>query len=83
MVHIEIYSIINHCNNHVIFRCNDNNTAQYASHLLGEAELEGMESTYSAGYRESRDRESYHRSNKLDRLVLPSQIQTLPDLHFF
>lgn len=76
-------SIINHCNNHIIFRCNDNQTAEYASHLLGEAENEAMESTYSAAYRETRDSESYHRSNRLDRLVLPSQIQTLPDLHFY
>jgi type IV secretory pathway TraG/TraD family ATPase VirD4 len=76
-------SIINHCNNHIIFRANDNYTAQYASNLLGEAENETMESSYSAGYRESKDRESYHRSNRLDRLVLPSQIQTLPDLHFY
>ncbi len=76
-------SIINHCNNHIIFRCNDNYTAQYASNLLGEAEQEGMESSYSAGYKEFRDRESYHRSQRLDRLVLPSQIQTLPDLQFY
>ncbi len=76
-------SLINFCNNHIIFRCNDNYTAQYASNLLGEAEHENMESSYSSGYKEVRDGESYHRSNRLDKLVLPSQIQTLPDLHFY
>jgi len=42
-----------------------------------------MENSYSSGYKEVRDGESYHRSNRLDKLVLPSQIQTLPDLHFY
>ncbi len=76
-------SLLDHMNNFVLFRNNENYTAKYMSDLLGEAESEAIESSYSAGYRESRDSESYHRSNSLGRLVIPSQIQSLPDLHFY
>ena len=77
-------AIINHCNSHILFRANDYKGAEYFSHLLGEAEQQSMESTYSAGaIREAKDGESYHKSNQLKRLVLASEIRSLENLHFY
>lgn len=58
----EIYSrniantIINQCNNYVVFRMNDSDSAEYFSKLFGEKEIEMMESTKPLGpvFHESR-----------------------------
>lgn len=85
----EIYSrniantIINQCNNYIIFRMNDSDSAEYFSKLFGEKEIEMMESTYSSGVEKYRDGESYRNITRKERLILPSEIQAIPDLSFF
>lgn len=76
-------SIINQCNNYVVFRMNDSESAQYFSNLFGEKESELMESTFSSGARDYRDTESYRNLRFTDRLLLPSQLQSLPSLSCF
>lgn len=73
-------SIINQCNNYVIFRMNDSDSAEYFSRLFGEKESELMESTFSSGARDSRDSQSYRKLRFTDKLLLPSQLQSLPNL---
>ncbi len=73
-------SIINQCNNYCIFRMNDADSAEYFSRLFGEKESELMESTFSSGARDYRDSESYRNLRFTDKLLLPSQIQSLPNL---
>ncbi len=73
-------SIINQCNNYIIFRMNDSDSAEYFSRLFGEKEAEVMESTFSSGTRDYRDTESYRNQRITDKLLLPSQIQSLPNL---
>ena len=85
----EIYSrniantIINQCNNYVIFRMNDADSAEYFSKLFGEKEIEMMESTYSSGVEKYRDGEAYRNITRKERLILPSEIQAVPDLSFY
>ncbi|MCG8604831.1 type IV secretion system DNA-binding domain-containing protein [bacterium] len=76
-------TIANQCSTQVIFRMNDVESSEYFSTVLGQRETESMESTFSSGSRDRRDSESYRYTSKTDRLVLPSQIQSLPNLAFY
>jgi len=76
-------TIINQCNNYLIFRMNDSDSAEYFSRLFGEQEIESMESSFSSGSRDYRDSESYRKLRTTDKLLLPSQIQTIPNLTFY
>lgn len=76
-------TIINQCNTYAIFRMNDTRSAEYFSQLFGERESESMESSYSSAARDRRETESYRNVTKTSRLVLPSEIQALPNLHYY
>ena len=76
-------TIINQCSTYAIFRMNDNRSAEYFSLLFGERESQSMESSYSSAARDRRETETYRNATRTSRLVLPAEIQHLPDLHYY
>lgn len=76
-------TIINQCNTYAIFRMNDTRSAEYFSLLFGERESQSMESSYSSAARDRRETETYRSATRTSRLVLPAEIQELPNLHYY
>ncbi len=79
----EAEAMVGLCNTHVVFRTNSPDTAQWASRLLGEREIEEAKEamTYSA----NSVRDGVHLSdNRYTRpLVLPTEVMQLEPLHFY
>lgn len=79
----EAETIVGLCNTHLVFRTNSPDTAQWASKLLGEREIEEAKEamTYSA----SNVRDGIHLSqNRQTRpIVLPTEVMQLEPLHFY
>ncbi len=76
-------TIVNQCNTFLIFRMNDSDSAEYFCKMFGEQEIETMETSFSSAIRDHRDSESYRNMKLTERLVLPSEIQSLPNLSFY
>ncbi len=72
-------SIINQCNTHIIFRMNDSDSAEYFSRVFGERESILTEHTHSQQGGSSHRGTSYRDITKREHLILPSELQTLPD----
>ncbi len=65
----------------IVLRVSAPETADYLSRTIGESEIESTERTStSMGPDDDRDGLSFSRQDALKRLVLPSEIQNLPDL---
>jgi len=73
-------TIVNNCNNYIIFRLNGYDNAKYFSDLLGESE---KDFSLVLGQKDIQNQQSYRNYAKIDKLILPSEIQALPDLHFY
>jgi type IV secretory pathway TraG/TraD family ATPase VirD4 len=73
-------TLVNNCNNYVIFRCNGYYTAQYMSDLLGEAE---RDFSLALSNKDLTSGEAYRNMTKIDKVLLPSEIQALDDLHIY
>ena len=69
--------------NKFVFRCSDPDTSKKASLELGEQELEEISTSIQFGQLNSSDRNSLNRSIKTRPVVMPSQIQNLPDLQAY
>ncbi len=69
--------------NKFFFRCSDADTSKKASLELGEQDIEEMTRSIQFGKLASSDRNSLNRSIKTRPVVLPSQIQNLPDLQAY
>ena len=69
--------------NKFVFRCSDSDTSKKASLELGEQELEEISTSIQFGQLNSSDRNSLNRSIKTRPVVMPSQIQNLPDLQAY
>ena len=64
----------------LILRTDAPDTADYVSRALGEAEIEEGKKSYSMGVADYRDGLSFSRQEKMKRVLLPSEIQSSPDL---
>jgi type IV conjugative transfer system coupling protein TraD len=73
-------TIINACGSNLIYRVSDPVTAKYLSDKIGERAVLETQENHSMGSAENRDGLSLVRREKTDRLVLPSELQNLPDL---
>ncbi len=69
--------------NKFVFRCSDSDTSKKSSLQLGEQEIEEIATTIQFGKLASNDRNSLNRSIKTRPVVMPSEIQNLPDLQAY
>lgn len=69
--------------NKFIFRCSDSDTSKKASSELGEQEIEEISTSIQFGKLATSDRNSLNRSIKTRPVVMPSEIQNLPDLQAY
>lgn len=76
----DAYSIFNQTNTKIIFHINDPNTTEYISRSLGEQEVAIPVRTLSAGTKKFKDGYSFSEQQKINRIILPSEIKGLPAL---
>ncbi|MDJ0633717.1 MAG: type IV secretion system DNA-binding domain-containing protein [Xenococcaceae cyanobacterium MO_188.B29] len=69
--------------NKFVFRCGDSDTSKKASLELGEQEIEEISTAIQFGKLSTRDRNGLNRSIKTRPVVMPSEIQNLPDLQAY
>ena len=69
--------------NKLFFRCSDSDTSKKASLELGEQEIEEISTSIQFGFLAASDRNSLNRSIKTRPIVMPSEIQNLPDLQAY
>ena len=74
-------TIINACGSNLIFSVADPETAQFCANKIGETEYIETEETHSMGVQDNRDGISLIRRKRTEKLILPSTIQNLKDLH--
>lgn len=68
------------CSTHAIFRAPDPDTADWASRMAGERELDQPNESHAYGPNESRDAVTLQGGRKIDKAVLPSEISGLENL---
>lgn len=68
------------CNTKVIYRTPDWDDAEWASKILGEAEVEEADESLSYSASDDRDAINLRHSRHPRRVVIPSEIDRLPDL---
>ena len=73
-------TIISGCQTKLLLRVTDGSAAQILAKLMGEAELDEQEETYSFGANSQRDGVSVFGRRNLRDIVLTSQVLTLPDM---
>ncbi|GHG07149.1 type IV secretion system DNA-binding domain-containing protein [Thalassotalea marina] len=76
-------ALIDSCATHVFFRQNNEGSAKYASQQLGKADMYESTSNLSYGASDIRDGAQHGNQRHVRELVLPSEIQSLPDLNGF
>ncbi|WP_366934812.1 MULTISPECIES: type IV secretion system DNA-binding domain-containing protein [Thermodesulfovibrio] len=77
------YTITNNCNTIVSFALNDPNSCEYMSKVFGDVEILENTQNLSMGPHDMRDGFSISKTEKIKRLIMPSEFASLPDLHFF
>ncbi len=83
---VEIYGVngldalMDSCSTHIFFRQNNEASASYASKQIGKADMFESTSNLSYGASDVRDGQQHGQQRHLRELVLPSEIQGLPDL---
>lgn len=73
-------SIVNACASNLILNVVDPDTAKFLSEKIGDTEYVEAEETYSMGVADNRDGISIVRRRRTEKLVLPSEIENLPEL---
>jgi len=66
--------------NKIVYRCNDPDTAKHSSRELGDQEIEEVNRGIQFGTNAYSDRNNLNKNIKLRPVVLPSELQNLPDL---
>ena len=74
-------AIINACGNSVIFRVSEPTTAKFLSDKIGSSVWRVADEVYSMGVADNRDGVSISKREHTEALVMPSELQNLPDLH--
>ncbi|WP_353685429.1 type IV secretion system DNA-binding domain-containing protein [Thermodesulfovibrio sp. 3462-1] len=76
-------AIVNACGSNLVFSVADPETARFLSEKIGEAEVIRPEEGYSMGPEDMRDGISIQRRRVTEKVVLPSELQNIPDLTAF
>ena len=76
-------TMINNVATLYINKVSEPNTAKYVSQLLGDVEVEEYQTSSSLSLDESWDRINVQTQKKTEPLVIPQELQTLPDLNFY
>jgi type IV conjugative transfer system coupling protein TraD len=71
------------CKTRIVFASPDVNTAKWTAESLGRKEVDEVKEGMTFGANEVRDGVSLSRNNKIEELVIPSEIQMLPNLCFY
>jgi len=73
-------SIINACGNDIFFSVADDKTAELLSNIIGDQEIREIKENISMGPSTFRDGMSINEDIRQRKLILPSEIQKIPDL---
>lgn len=73
-------TIINACGNSLILRVSDPTTSKYLSDKIGQCVINVPQESYSMGVTDFRDGVNLSKVEKTENLILPSELQNLPDL---
>lgn len=76
-------TMINNVATLFINKVSEPNTAKYVSQMLGDVEVEEYQTSSSLSLDESWDRINVQTQKKTEPLVIPQELQTLPDLNFY
>jgi len=76
-------TIINACGTSVIFRLSDPTTSKYLSDKIGQCVINTPQESFSMGVTDFRDGVNLSKTEKTEPLILPSELQNLPDLTAF
>ncbi len=76
-------TFFNNFNAHLVFRLNDPTTAEFLSKAFGEREVIKKFQSSQFSPSDVGDRFSMSEQEKLERIVLPTEIQNLPDFHAY
>lgn len=76
-------AIINSCGTKILLCVDEVDTKEYISSLIGDTEESEVSDSDSMGLNSYRDGRSISRSRKMKRLVMPSQLDSLPSLTGF
>jgi type IV secretory pathway TraG/TraD family ATPase VirD4 len=76
-------SIVNACGNTVSFCVADSDTAEFISKKIGASEIRRVEESASMGVSDMKDSISHSERIIEKRLVLPSEIMSLPTMNFY
>ncbi len=73
-------AIVNNCATKCMLSIGEPDTAKYLSDMIGETEVNEAQETLSMGISDFRDGLSYMTQSKVKKLLLPSELQTLPHM---
>ena len=76
-------TMVNNLNTKILLRVSDSDTAKYLAELIGEEETSNSDKSNSIGSAGDRDSLSINERKSQSLVVLPSELQELPDLHFY
>jgi type IV conjugative transfer system coupling protein TraD len=76
-------TIINACGTSVILRVSDPTTSKYLSDKIGQCVINVPQESFSMGVTDFRDGVNLSKVEKTEPLILPSELQNLPDLTAF
>ena len=76
-------TILNSCGTSLVLKLSDETSARIFSGRFGETQDWEVTETHSTGEGKSRNSVSFSRAKRTDRLLLPSEIQSLPKLQGF
>lgn len=76
-------TLFNNCGTTAILNVSDPKTAKYFSERFGDREYEYARKNYQMSSQENRDSLTLTRDTKIDALLLPSEIQSLPKLRAY
>ena len=76
-------TIVNACGTSVHFSVADPDTAEFVSKKIGDTRYKSIEEVHSIGVTDFKDGISLQPRDKTERLVMPSDLQNLPDLECF
>jgi len=78
---------VNACNNYFVFKVNDYQTAEILSKKFGEAKIKNVDEMINHSVVDNLDvnngRLNRRISEKIEKLILPSEIQNLNEREFF
>lgn len=81
--HHDRETLMGNFNTKAIFRATNTSTAEYFSKILGQREHRRMQENISYGAHQMRDGVSLNEMEKIEQVVLPSEIMSLKDLECY